>query len=378
MKRQPLLVAAFLLPGCFVQTESVEGETGPRGETGSQGETGPQGETGSQGDIGSQGETGPQGEPGIKGDPGMQGSNGEAGPPGPQGEPGVSPFSYVDSVAMTDIYYVGGDVGIGSAAPGLAFPADSGSVLTVAGLDDRGVLELGDTRVGQGAGLTGGMIQFISTENASHNVIGLIGNRFAGPGTDKGGALFFATKGQASGTNLVERMVIDSNGSIGIGTSMPGGALHVSGIGSYNSSIIGGLADSGPYNATGWTMTAAFEARSRVQDPPPGVVFHQEGILTSGIVAQANPRGLHVTGPSNEVATGLFVDGKLGVGTTAPVATLDVNGTIRLKAHSGQAPFICDAVEEFGTIALDSTYDMCVCKPTGWRRANGGTLCTWP
>ncbi|MFZ2154340.1 MAG: hypothetical protein WAV16_03870 [Candidatus Moraniibacteriota bacterium] len=68
----------------------------------------------------------------------------------------------------------------------------------------------------------------------------------------------------------------------------------------------------------------------------------------------------------------------VGIGTTAPVAALDVNGQVKMKVESAQ-PFACDATHS-GTIALTSTFRTCVCKgpTTTWVfTTDGTTTCTW-
>jgi len=70
--------------------------------------------------------------------------------------------------------------------------------------------------------------------------------------------------------------------------------------------------------------------------------------------------------------------GNVGIGTTTPVATLDINGTAKLKKYSSQ-PFACDATHD-GTTALTSGYRTCVCKggTTIWVfTTDGTTTCTW-
>jgi len=53
--------------------------------------------------------------------------------------------------------------------------------------------------------------------------------------------------------------------------------------------------------------------------------------------------------------------GNIGVGTTAPQATLDINGFVRLQKQTSQ-PVACDVAHD-GSIALtSSTYRLCACK----------------
>ena len=63
--------------------------------------------------------------------------------------------------------------------------------------------------------------------------------------------------------------------------------------------------------------------------------------------------------------------GNVGVGTTNPQATLDVNGFARLKTNSAN-PAAC-AGATAGSIALSQSYNICVCNGTAWiyETANG-------
>ncbi|OGS07845.1 MAG: hypothetical protein A2270_01750, partial [Elusimicrobia bacterium RIFOXYA12_FULL_51_18] len=70
--------------------------------------------------------------------------------------------------------------------------------------------------------------------------------------------------------------------------------------------------------------------------------------------------------------------GKVGIGTTAPQATLDVNGTARLAKNAAQ-PYACDAAHD-SAIALTSGYRLCACKggTTSWVfTSDGATGCSW-
>lgn len=67
--------------------------------------------------------------------------------------------------------------------------------------------------------------------------------------------------------------------------------------------------------------------------------------------------------------------GVIGIMTTTPAATLDINGYTRL-AMNASAPATCAATNR-GAIALTSTAQMCICTPSGWQVANTTTLCAW-
>lgn len=95
-------------------TQDHRGKARPARRAGRPRGSGPPGDPG---EAGPQGEPGDPGDAGPPGDPGEAGSTGPKGNPGEMGAPGVSPFSYVDPAAKTDIYYSGGNVGVGTATP---------------------------------------------------------------------------------------------------------------------------------------------------------------------------------------------------------------------------------------------------------------------
>jgi hypothetical protein len=77
--------------------------------------------------------------------------------------------------------------------------------------------------------------------------------------------------------------------------------------------------------------------------------------------------------------TGLLVvqgNGNVGIGTTAPQATLDVNGYARLALNSS-APVACSSSNP-GAIALNHLAKMCACNGTNWNFADSaGAACSW-
>ncbi len=105
------------------------GTTGAIGPMGPQGPTGPPGPAGPQGAAGVIGPVGPQGQTGPMGPAGPQGATGEMGPTGPQGPTGPAGDG-LWSITGTDIYYISGAVGIGSATPNESLTIDGAISMT--------------------------------------------------------------------------------------------------------------------------------------------------------------------------------------------------------------------------------------------------------
>jgi len=72
----------------------------------------------------------------------------------------------------------------------------------------------------------------------------------------------------------------------------------------------------------------------------------------------------------------LNATGSVGIGTTSPMSTLDVNGFAKLKLN-GSAPATCDAPHQ-GSLALTSSAGLCVCNTANnWVIVNDGGACAW-
>ena len=108
--------------------------------------------------------------------------------------------------------------------------------------------------------------------------------------------------------------------------------------------------------------------------------IHSILVPTRAGTGAVNSYGITVnatTGSTNNYAAA-FLGGNVGIGTTNPVATLDINGTAKLKKYIAE-PFACDATHD-GTTALTSTYRTCVCNggSTTWvYTSDGTTSCVW-
>lgn len=95
--------------------------------------------------------------------------------------------------------------------------------------------------------------------------------------------------------------------------------------------------------------------------------------LRNAVLALVSGTEYWETGPGNSLH---YAGGAVGIGTAAPVATLDINGYARLTPQTS-APFACDASRK-GTIAV-ATYlsKICLCNGSEWRFNYSGGTCAW-
>jgi hypothetical protein len=205
----------------------------------------------------------------------------------------------------------------------------------------------------------------------------------------------------------------DASGNlrIGLGSTAPGGnalAIGKGALSASDSSIAIGVGATVPA-ATPNTLVFGSPA-NRISDiyfgaginvsAPSLVSIHGTGGVAGGTIrviggiASSGAGGdVHITAGDSSGAsgvggnvlinggTGTIASGGVGIGmTTPPQATLDVNGTARLKVHTTK-PFDCNTTSPEGVLAL-SSYNgavmLCICKntsPAGWKGADGVSTC---
>ena len=195
----------------------------------------------------------------------------------------------------SNIYYGGtGNVGIGTTAP-----KDT--------LDIRGNLKIG-------ASSSSGILAFGDTSDSANN-----GGLYVGRDLDSVSALtvggyygiYFHTNDLPSGPQTA-RMMINTQGNVGIGTTSPSSLLHTSESVAKTSSYTGVLHNIANTSSTANKNKIGLDIESIG-------AWSGAGATNTGLVVYASG------GTNNYAAT--FNGGSVGVGTTSPQAILDVNGS---------------------------------------------------
>ncbi|MBK8257642.1 MAG: tail fiber domain-containing protein [Polyangiaceae bacterium] len=350
MKRALLLLFAVLPIACVVKTEPVAGEQGPAGQDGATGEDG------------------------------MNGAVGDPGNDGDDGAPGVSPFTYVDTAAMTDIYYSGGNVGIGTNEPGQLLQVDGnaqfGATVTLNDEDVAGNTRL--SRISSSGGYSDAYngLWLASNENADGTQSNVVLPSWA---LDIGGYDKIAYPGSFDTFNILHRpastpgapdtsftrfVTVNASGDVGIGTSNPGARLDV------QSSPTGGVGNDAQIRAISNHPTATSYGGLVVAGKQPGPAVYLtvgdtnwpntyyahagEAVLAADV---GSGLAINTNGTENNGMT-IDVNGIVGIGTPTPAqnARLHVVGRIRADPVSVDAPAI-DAEHHSGNFALVRLYE---------------------
>ena len=236
---------------------------------------------------------------------------------------------FTDGTSATDAVFITGNVGIGTTSPQANLH-----------IKDETPLVLIDA--GEGTASSGNA--FLSLEND----LGYRGNIAMGrSGLTNGGenaltfrndyslgSLLFQTSGS------VNRMIINSDGNVGIGTTDPDKRLHVNGSGDngikvsadgksteIHLHVAGG--DYGYLNLGGTTQLRGNGQASQFDGSVTATSFIGDGSQLTGLSAG----GKFTDG--NSTTDAVFTTGNVGIGTTDPGAKLEVNGEIRSRGNTG-------------------------------------------
>ena len=159
--------------------------------------------------------------------------------------------------------------------------------------------------------------------------------------------------------------------------------------------------DNAPLNSAFWSLIVLKGDKGDTGDQgpigpagPQGIQGPQGEQGIQGIQGEQGPKGdkgdtgeqgpIGLTGPQGPPGTSSWTDGtgqvttpgKVGIGTTTPASTLDINGYMRLAVNY-EPPANCDS-SQFGSVALTSVSTICVCNGTNWvSSSNGITTCSW-
>lgn len=279
-------------------TKGDQGDVGPKGDTGATGPQGLKGDAGAQGAQGIQGvkgdagATGPQGDTGAQGAAGPQGVKGDTGAQGPSGAQGIQGVAGSQGPQ--------GNVGIATANSPLSLSSETLYITKASSISD-GYLSSADWNALNSkqplmSVATSSVSGYLSSSDWS-----AFNNKVSSPWS-------------TSGNNLYR-----SAGNIGIGTTNPTSALHVtsvSGFSIYGSSSSAAQADSAVKGDNSSFGTGVFGNSANGT----GVLASSNGAGTTFVVQQWG---------SGYAAT--FIGGNVGIGTPNPQGKLDVAGSICLN-----------------------------------------------
>jgi hypothetical protein len=221
-----------------------------------------------------------------------------------------------------------GRVGVGTTSPLLMFDVRGAAETTFP--NNPGLLNLLTTN-GQAANMGGGIRFGGNYTGSTPTIFGYVGGvKENGTDNDAAGRLVFGTRPNGAGATDMTRMVIDSAGRVGVGTTSPTSLLHLNGSARTTLSISDSAAAKARlfrtagtqsdfshnvnFDGTGWALDDTAAGGSSVSLGTNFIGFNQ---WTAGA-------GYRTT------ATPFYINslGNVGIGTLAPGYKLDVGGSV--------------------------------------------------
>jgi hypothetical protein len=150
---------------------------------------------------------------------------------------------------------------------------------------------------------------------------------------------------------LANSVISEANGNVGVGTANPGQKFEVAG-----SAIQVTSASNNPsIRAVDGTIITKLQSQSIGG--------------TQGVVGTESPDDLAIVTSNLTKMLIQNATGNVGIGTTAPRSTLQVNGYVQLALTAGAPPAVdCDNSVEYGRMKVDATGNkLYVCTSTGWK-----------
>jgi hypothetical protein len=235
----------------------------------------------------------------------------------------------------SDIYYNSGNVGIGTTSPTWLLDLNGNSALNTAGAYPGISMTNSNPTAGDGTTTYNRANVVVSSGNGA--VKGSLFSVNETAGTYAGGGVFLRTTTNsplAFMTNTIERMRIDSSGNVGIGTTNPAAKLEITASSPVSASAAGQLIVSGA-ETTGAADTGASLTLSG-HDGTQGRTWSTiQGLKENATPGDYSGYLRFTTRPNGTIGQErmrITSAGNVGIGTTSPNASLQVNGTITGKA----------------------------------------------